>query len=986
MAGGLGTRAAWAAVVVIALGGCREPVEIGSAVPGFKATPSALDFGPTALNTTNELTLLLENDGQAEYTVRALRSTAPHMEFQTELPFSLGPGQRRTVTVQFKPEAEGQIAGMLEVDTDSPEAGERGVAQLGLKGLGVKAVAQLSADTLDFGNVDLHTAVLKPLVISNPSAAPTQVKLTFDGPDRDQYSSARSGNQWTLNPLETRSVDIAFAPVRLGATQATVHVQVCSGCEATAVALRGTGVASQLEISPMAVDFGAVSLGALSEQQITVRNQGTTDLVYTGANMIEDPAGVFSVLSAPVLPGNILQAGTSVVITLGFRPVTATHHRGMVQLQAGEPGAPQPKLNVIGSGGAACISAAPRALDFGEVPAGMTATRSVEVRNRCSRPVSVSQLATTAGQGGYFSLGSGATFLSIPGGGSAKVVVNYTPKTGSGESTGTLGFLGQDGNSSTRIEVALSGRLGEFGPCSYQLAPGTVDFLQVAAGTSVTRTLALTNTGTERCFLSGMGLAAGSDREFSAQSLTSQVLPPGGKVQLQVAFQPAGPGAYSGLVEAGVYGGVPDHPTVVLSGAGVDSCLSFQPATIDFGITRVSCGPRDQRLVAYNRCGTDVRIDSLTLDSATSPEFSLGGTTSAVTVPSDSNLGWDVTFGPTDDGEESAAVVANVQGLGSFSVGLLGTGTTRDTRTDRFVQETEAKVDVLFVIDNSGSMMEEQQSLARNFAAFMSAAQTQRIDYHIGVTTTGLDASPGGWTQCPGGVEGGENGRLFPANGSSPRIITPATVNAAEVFARNVQVGWCHWNEQGLDGAFKALSTPLIYAADDTRTPLPNDGNLGFLRPDAKLAIVFVTDEEDFSTQSVAYYETFFRALKNNDPALLTISAIAGPENLASCPTASSVGSRYLALARATGGVVESICTADWAASLQKLSDSAFGARRSFRLSENPSDAARIEVRVDGVLLTSGWRYDAGSQSVIFEEGAVPAPGAVIEVTYPTGC
>src|SRR5690606_38897833 len=148
---------------------------------------------------------------------RALRSTAPNVLLDAELPMVLGPGQKRTVTVRFVPEVEGQVAGMLEVETDAPEAGERGVAQLDRKGMGVNAVAQLGADTLDYGHVELNTAELLELVTSNPSAAATQVRLNFEGPDEDEYSSAQEG-EWTLRPFETRAVDIAFSPTRLGAT------------------------------------------------------------------------------------------------------------------------------------------------------------------------------------------------------------------------------------------------------------------------------------------------------------------------------------------------------------------------------------------------------------------------------------------------------------------------------------------------------------------------------------------------------------------------------------------------------------------------------------------------------------------------------------------------------------------------------------------------------------------------------------------------
>src|SRR5690606_9259159 len=206
------------------------------------------------------------------------------------------------------------------------------------------------------------------------------------------------------------------------------------------------------------------------------------------------------------------------------------------------------------------------------------------------------------------------------------------------------------------------------------------------------------------------------------------------------------------------------------------------------------------------------------------------------------------------------------------------------------------------------------------------------------------------------------------------------------VFATNVNVGWCHWNEQGLEAAYRALSAPLINHVDLPGTPHPQDGNLGFLREGAKLVVVFLSDEDDYSPQSVSFYETFLRGLKGGNEALLTVLALVGPEELQTCPTAAATGSRYLALAEATGGMVESICTRNWAASLELLSAGAFGPRRHFPLNTQPDPASEIEVRLNGVSVTTGWHWDPEAGAVVFAVDAIPLPGTVVEITYPVGC
>jgi hypothetical protein len=363
-----------------------------------------------------------------------------------------------------------------------------------------------------------------------------------------------------------------------------------------------------------------------------------------------------------------------------------------------------------------------------------------------------------------------------------------------------------------------------------------------------------------------------------------------------------------------------------------------------------------------------------------------GAPTFPVTLEAGQQFRVHATYAPPEEGEDLAALRFSLGDGALYTASLMGRAADNADKTDSFIQEPGAKVDVLFVLDNSGSMMEEQQSLGANFAAFMSSAITSGVDYHLGVTTTGLDPSSGGWSQCGGGAEGGENGRLFPVDGSTPRIITPQTPNAPGVFATNTHVGVCHWNEQGLDAAYRALSEPLLHSLDDPRTPQLADGNGGFLREEARLALIFLSDEEDFSSQPVSFYETYFKSLKDNDPGKLSVSAIVGPRDLSTCSTASSSGTRYIQLAEATGGVVESICTPNWAESLKKLSDTTFGPKRRFPLSEVPVDPAQISVSVNGAAVTAGWHYDAVTNSILFDVGAAPPPGAYIDVTYPLGC
>jgi hypothetical protein len=170
------------------------------------------------------------------------------------------------------------------------------------------------------------------------------------------------------------------------------------------------------------------------------------------------------------------------------------------------------------------------------------------------------------------------------------------------------------------------------------------------------------------------------------------------------------------------------------------------------------------------------------------------------------------------------------------------------------------------------------------------------------------------------------------------------------------RVGTCHWLEQGLEASRRALTAPLVDHADDPGSSLPDDGNLGFYRPGAKLVVIYVSDEDDQSESDVSSYLAFFKALKP-DPSMLSVSAVVTPLDMSTCLAGTSSGSRYVQLVDALGaGVVESICTLDWAASLA-AGRPRLRAQRRLPAHGPPADPAKIEVKVNGVAV-GGWSYD----------------------------
>jgi hypothetical protein len=168
-------------------------------------------------------------------------------------------------------------------------------------------------------------------------------------------------------------------------------------------------------------------------------------------------------------------------------------------------------------------------------------------------------------------------------------------------------------------------------------------------------------------------------------------------------------------------------------------------------------------------------------------------------------------------------------------------------------------VDILFVVDNSGSMAEEQASLTANFPVFTNVLETIEgglPNVHIGVVSTDVGAGPFAISGCQGS---GDNGALLVgdttcrptganyisdvSDGAGGRTTNyPGTLAAA--FSCNASLGitGCGFEMQ-LESMRRALNGS-------------NGGNAGFLRDSAYLAVIFITDEDDCSTENTQMFDT----------------------------------------------------------------------------------------------------------------------------------
>ncbi len=167
------------------------------------------------------------------------------------------------------------------------------------------------------------------------------------------------------------------------------------------------------------------------------------------------------------------------------------------------------------------------------------------------------------------------------------------------------------------------------------------------------------------------------------------------------------------------------------------------------------------------------------------------------------------------------------------------------------------KMDILFIIDDSGSMAEEQMNLVQNFPRFIEVLDSYTtaagpLDYRVAVTTTGKDVTvvtsfpallPGLPAPPPiEDTETGPNGEFLQreACGMSRRWIERGDPDVTSTFSCLAEVG--------TSGSPVEMPLKVLDLAVGER--VAEGTNAGFLREDALLAIVILTDEDDCSYDS----------------------------------------------------------------------------------------------------------------------------------------
>ena len=997
---------------------CDEGTSL-DVVEGRLTVPDTIEFGAVQVGLRRTLALEVTNTGSGVSRVTDIQPDAAAVSdaysFSVDArSFIVPPGQTRQVAIEFQPFAVGDAQASLTVLTDETDARPRTVT---VRGQGIRSGLEIVPNPVDFGAVlagasrTLDVRVFNRLSDSvdvltalDRSGAPTITNQGGRGrfevltPEADARGALT--NDLPLEPGEALDVQLRYVPDPSQLDGEDRGLWVLRNCDAPVcelgVTVVGRGTNAALRCSPSVVDFGRITPATTSTRTVTCENVVNEPVSLTGWQVSVDTPDAFRVPATP--QARVIPPGASFEVEVAFSPSLAalgTTLEGALLVRGRNPIAGRDldpaAVTLTGAAGGPDIEVLPPVLPMGAVALGTRKARGLLIANTGFEALTIEAITVESGP---FTVDR--TSFVVPPGDSQVVRVTFNPQM-VGEASSVVRIRSNDSDEAV-VTVDVTGVGVERPPCTYSIMPAAVRFGIVQVLRSASQGVRIQNTGADDCWLSDVRVEPATTSYFGVDAVGANgpseevVLRPGEAYTALVSYTPQASGEHRGTLGMYVSSPTAPNPQVELSGFGSDAALLISPNDIDFGRVGVGCSSRTQRVAVYNTGATQTVIDRIERPATVSGEFLLENLPAGLPgqrINAGQAIEFDIRYEAADLGRDTGVVHVFQTGQSEpYVVSVLGEGARTPVNEDRFVQLETPEVDILFVIDNSCSMSEEQASLTANFQSFIQFAEQQALDYQIGVVSTDARNCPRpGTPDRPSRFDQGQCGYLADGNPTERnpawRFIRPNTMPDAETAFGVVASQGINGSgsELGLEAAYRALTPPLI-----------TGWNSGFLRPSAYLALVFVSDEEDQSNNSIDFYVNAFLAIKGfRATNLFSASAIVGDPN-DSCGPDADPGRRYIDVADRTGGIVERICTPNWADALRNLGLSVFGYKRRFFMSNQPAPGS-VRLALDGVdVPTQGpngqtnWFYDPMSNSVNFPPLRIPEPGTEIVVTYRAEC
>ncbi len=388
------------------------------------------------------------------------------------------------------------------------------------------------------------------------------------------------------------------------------------------------------------------------------------------------------------------------------------------------------------------LSVSPEKLVFVDSPVGSTSELEVVVRHVGNRGDLTVSTASLSQEGSEFALVDFAAFTLTPGT-QGTVKVRYTPaKTGAKSATLTLT------NNATVLSMrqAIVPVVVKAGSGNLKAVPDPLDFGPVPSTQSSAKVVKLYNSGSKPLQLDKLSLSATGSPDFSVSKAPTlpHEIPPSGSADVEVTFKPTLAGGDA--TELVVNYDSDREARIDVFAEEIGPKIQVVPPTLLFG-TLDKGAKATKQLKVYSNGLAALHVTTVGL----SPVSQL----KTVTVseagpfklePGESKL-IDVTLTLDQDVPKTSSIVASLQitsdapGANTVNVPLQVAGkpcTASEASQNVVAEAVGGQVDIIVLIDTSGSMKDEAKAVQANLNNFAQIIAGKKIDYHVVLVADGF--------------------------------------------------------------------------------------------------------------------------------------------------------------------------------------------------------------------------------------------------------
>ncbi len=370
---------------------------------------------------------------------------------------TIAAGDSLPFTITFHATAPGHYTGELVIRFSPCDVEKR----ILLVGDAVDAQLQAALTVVDFGTVDFGNTATAEVAVVNTGGVPVEVS-EFAGL-QPPFTIVSPALPVTVDPGDTLWITVVLDGTRSGAFEDTLIVRSSDPCDlAVSIALQGTvGQRPSIGVAVCDRDFGAVLVGASKEDTVCVRNTGRLSLRILQMEWVQNPDGVFQLLSNP--QGTDVAPDQQQAVWVRFTPQAEQQYEGVIRVvldtgyttQKDSPPLVQELeayITVRGRGIEPALQAT--GIDFGEVPISHSKLDSIVIANTGSVAVTVTELSWGANPQGVFAIDSTVTAsFTLPPKSKQRIPIVFAP-TAEQPYTGRLRIIPASGDP---VEVAIVG-------------------------------------------------------------------------------------------------------------------------------------------------------------------------------------------------------------------------------------------------------------------------------------------------------------------------------------------------------------------------------------------------------------------------------------------------------------------------------------------------------------------------------------------------